>query len=68
LVDVETFQEPIVVIPDIGASPKCLYLMMAPRSRWADDFTTWIRLPHDLDEAEMAPLQEPPETGGRRGY
>jgi hypothetical protein len=31
--DVETFKEPtIVVIPDIGASPKCQYLMMAPRS------------------------------------
>jgi hypothetical protein len=57
LVDVETFKEPIVVIPDIGASPKCLYLMMAPRSQWADDFMTWIRMPHDIDEAEMAPLQ-----------
>jgi hypothetical protein len=58
---VETFQEPIVVIPDIGASHKCLYLMMALRSQWADDFTTWIRLPHDIDEAEMAPLQPPQE-------
>jgi hypothetical protein len=62
LVDVETFKDPLVVIPDVGANPKCRYLMMAPRSKWADDFKAWIRMPHDLDEAEMAPL--PPPGGG----
>ena len=55
LVDVETFQEPLVVIPNIGANPKCQYLRMIPRSKWAEDFKAWIGLPHDLDEEEMAP-------------
>jgi hypothetical protein len=61
LVDVETFKEPIVVIPDIGSNPKCKYLMMAPRSQWADDFKAWIGMPHENDEAEMQPLPPPPE-------
>jgi hypothetical protein len=63
LVDVETFKQPIAVVPDIGAKPKCQYLMMYPRVQWAQDFTAWIDMPHATDEQEMAlPLdeQEPP--------
>ena len=60
LVDVEAFKEPIVVIPDVEANPKCKYLMMAPRSKWAEDFKAWIGMPHDVDEAEMRPLSPQP--------
>jgi hypothetical protein len=35
--------------------------MMAPRSKWADDFKAWIGMPHDIDEAEMKPLPPPGE-------
>ena len=61
LVDVDTFKAPIVVIPDIGSSPKCKYLMMVPRSKWAEDFRAWVRMAHHIDEEEMAPLPPPPE-------
>jgi hypothetical protein len=63
LVDVETFKDPIVVIPDIGSNPKCKYLMMAPRTQWAEDFKAWIGMPHEHDEAEMKPLLTQPEEG-----
>jgi hypothetical protein len=63
LVDVETFKQPIVVIPDIGSKPKCKYFMMNPRSQWAQDFIAWIEMSHAVDEAEMTPLPEP-EQGG----
>jgi hypothetical protein len=59
LVDVEAFKQPIVVIPDIGAQPKCRYLLMAPRSQWADDFIAWIEMDHDIDEEEMVELPAP---------
>ena len=59
VVDVETFKQPIVVIPDIGSTPKCKYFMMSPRSSWAQDFQAWIEMPHHLDKTEM--LSEPEE-------
>jgi hypothetical protein len=45
LVDVETFKQPIAGVPDIGAKPKCQYLMMYPCVQWAQDFTAWIDMP-----------------------
>ena len=61
VVDVESFVRPIVVIPDIGAVPKCQYLMMAPRSQWAEDFVEWIKVPYGVDEEEMMAAEEPDE-------
>ena len=56
MVDVETFKEPIVVIPQMGT--KSGYLLMKPRASWADDFVAWIQMPHKYDKMEMAPLPE----------
>jgi hypothetical protein len=53
VVDVETFMDPLVVIPDIGTPDQ--YLMMKPRATWADDFVSWIELPHRHDKIEMLP-------------
>jgi hypothetical protein len=64
LVDVETFLQPIVVIPNIGAMPKCKYLLMTPKSEWAEKFVQWIDLPHELDEEQMAPTDDEDEEDG----
>jgi hypothetical protein len=29
--------------------------MMKPRAEWADDFVSWIELPHKFDKMEMLP-------------
>jgi hypothetical protein len=51
LVDVETFKDPLVVIPNIGT--KCEFLMMTPRDQWRGDFQKWINAVHKDDEEEM---------------
>jgi hypothetical protein len=51
LVDVETFKNPLVVIPNIGT--KCEFLMMTPRDRWSEDFKKWIHAVHKEDTEEM---------------
>jgi hypothetical protein len=61
LVDVEAFKDPIVVIPNIGAQPKCKYLLMTPRSQWSEQFIGWLRNPHGEDRQEMAPTEDDPE-------
>lgn len=61
IVDVETFKDPIVVIPDIGSKPKCQYLLMSPRSKWSEDFIDWIKSPHKHDVMEMLPDPVPAE-------
>lgn len=63
LVHVDCFQQPIVVIPDIGSTPACQYLMMKPRKSWSNDFIAWLEMPHKWDKIEMLP---PPEEG--EGY
>lgn len=56
IVDVETFKDPIVVIPNIGSIDQ--YLLMKPRREWAEDFIAWLEMPHKHDQMEMLP---PPE-------
>jgi hypothetical protein len=64
LVDVETFKAPLVVIPNIGATPKCRYLMMTPRSEWSEDFIAWVEMDHNIDNWEMQPTdaEEEPDS------
>ena len=52
VVDVETFSEPLCVIPNIGG-PKTEFLMMRPRAKWSEDFIDWLNAPHKLDDEEM---------------
>jgi hypothetical protein len=61
LVDVETFEKPIVVIPNIGAIPKCKLLLMTPKAEWADCFIQFIMLPRADDEAQMAATDDKQE-------
>jgi hypothetical protein len=61
LVDVETFEKPIVVIPNIGAIPKCKFLLMTPKAEWSDRFIQFIMLPHADDEAQMAATDDEQE-------
>jgi hypothetical protein len=51
LVDVETFKDPLVVIPNMGTDHE--FLMMTPRDEWAADFTRWINAVHKFDAEEM---------------
>jgi hypothetical protein len=50
LADVEAFDEPIVVVPDIGG-PGNAYLLMNSRGKWGEDFGQWL-----LEKYE--PMQE----------
>jgi hypothetical protein len=51
LVDVETFKNPLVVIPNIGKNYE--FLMMTPRDKWSEDFKSWIHAVHTFDKEEM---------------
>ena len=53
VVDVEAFKDPIVVIANVGTKDQ--YLLMKPREKWADDFVTWLEMPHKHDKIEMLP-------------
>jgi hypothetical protein len=46
LADVDAFDEPIVVVPDIGDAGNG-YLLMSARSKWADDFGQWLEKPYE---------------------
>lgn len=61
LADVESFKDPIVVIPDIGSTDH--YLLMKPRAAWADDFVAWLEMPHQHDKIEMLPEPVEQESG-----
>ncbi len=50
LADVEAFDEPIVVVPNIGG-PGNSYLMMSPRLQWAEDFGKWLEKKHEIFES-----------------
>jgi hypothetical protein len=52
VVDVETFKQSLVVIPNVGTKKD--YIMMAPRDTWANQFIEWVLAPHNLDEDEMS--------------
>ena len=53
VVDTESFKDPICVIPNIGSENKNEYLLMTPRQQWAEDFVTWLEMPHEHDRVEM---------------
>lgn len=48
LADVEAFQDPMVVIPDIGGPPNA-YFVCKNRETWRNDFVEWLREPHEHD-------------------
>ena len=51
VVDVETFKNSIVVIPNVGT--KRDYIMMEPRDNWPEQFAKWLMAPHVDDRAQM---------------
>jgi hypothetical protein len=51
VVDVETFKNPIVVIPNIGTKKD--YMMMTPRDKWPDEFIKWLLAAHNDDKEQM---------------
>ena len=53
----ESFIGPMVVIPNIGATPKCKYFEMTPKAEWAEQFARWIDMDHKDDAMEMAPTE-----------
>ena len=57
LVDVECFVGPMVVIPNIGATPKCKYFEMTPKAEWGEQFARWLDMDHKHDAMEMAPTE-----------
>ena len=52
LADVEAFQDPCTVLPDIGGANNA-YLLVAGRAAWKEDFEAWIRSPHKYDVIEV---------------
>ena len=54
VVDTKAFADPLCVIPNIGAEEyDNEYLVMTHRSEWANDFISWIEMPHAHDRIEM---------------
>ena len=51
LANVEAFEEPCVVVPNVGG-PKNCYFWLEPKSRWSELFVKWLRAPHADDEQE----------------
>ena len=52
LADVEAFVDPVCVIPDVGNSDIMRYLMLKPRTDWAQLFIDWVRADPDEDEMD----------------
>ena len=52
LADVEAFEEPAVVVPDVGAKHKAKYFLVTPRKDWAGQFVDWLKVTHQ-NEATM---------------
>jgi hypothetical protein len=46
LADVDAFNQPLVVIPNIGGEPNS-YLLMKSRCDWCDEFIRFLRRPHE---------------------
>jgi hypothetical protein len=44
LADIQSFAEPVVVVPDVGG-PTNRYLVLRNRSYWKEDFTGWLDKP-----------------------
>jgi hypothetical protein len=44
LADIQSFSEPVVVVPDVGG-PTNRYLVLRNRSYWKEDFTAWLDKP-----------------------
>jgi len=51
LAEVETFEEPCVVAPNIGGT-KNSYFWPVAKSRWSERFFEWLQAPHRHDEQE----------------
>ena len=56
LVDVDTFKEPVAVIANQGTKDR--YFVMKSKSKWADQFVTWLQSPF-----ERVPQEEDDEEG-----
>lgn len=46
LVDVDTFYEPTVMIPDVGNKNKAAFLRMIPKTKWSELFSEWLAEEH----------------------
>ena len=55
LADVEAFDEPAIVIPDVGGPPNA-YLVLKSRREWRDSFEEWLEAP--IEEDDMSDLEE----------
>ena len=56
LADVDAFVEQLIVVPDIGGAGNS-YLLVSPRSQWANDFEKWLQKPYE----KMEPLLDSDE-------
>ena len=54
LADVEAIIEPVTVVPDIGTGDVTKYFALQPRREWANNFTSWLDQPHNLDTMDDA--------------
>ena len=52
LADVEAFEEPTIVVPDIGG-PHNQYLQVLSRRDWGDLFEYWLEQPHHDDHISV---------------
>ena len=62
LADVESFESPVTVIPDIGGLPNA-YFLVKSKQEWREMFASWLGEPHNLDEIIPAD-EEMPNTAG----
>ena len=69
LADVEAFQAPCIVIPDIGGQPNA-YFQVKNRGEWSQTFIQWLREPHapmiQTDNEEDEEEEEPPVKPKRK--
>jgi len=51
LADVEAFEEPCVVVPNVGGA-NTSYFWVEPKARWSELFVQWLCAPHSYDKTE----------------
>ncbi len=52
LVDVESFEAPACVVPNLGHDDPATFLCLLPRKKWANQFKGWLNLLHTRDFTE----------------
>ena len=66
LQDVEAFEKPVAVMPNIGG-PGDSYFLVKERVKWKQDFVRWLNAAHERVEDDVADIDAAPVANAEPG-